>query len=171
MIIMTICNCTNTLLFALSFQDYPSNMTFYVKKISSIILGKEIIKWCGSEGKHKDLNEDDQTTLRFLQTAISFVSDAVNMGADLTNAAFIISQPGRQFVIQAGNGDWEFFFSEDANNVVHGRCVHKGPKQVRRHIWNSCVSFVSNLGSANEEDIPITALAGRTGLLALPCAT
>ena len=45
------------------------------------------------------------------------------MCADLTNAAFIISHLGKEFIIQAGNGDWEFFFSEDAKDVVHGRCV------------------------------------------------
>ena len=145
-------------------------MMFYVKKISSTILGREITKRCGNEGQHKDLSEKDQTTLRFLQSAISFISDAVNMGADLTNAAFIFSQSGREFVIQAGNGDWEFFFSEDANNVVHGRCVRKGPKQVRRRIRNGHRSSVSNLGSVHEEDILITAPAGTTGLLALPYA-
>ena len=34
------------------------------------------------------------------------------MGTDLSNAAFIFSQPGRDFVIQTGNDDWEIFFDE-----------------------------------------------------------
>ena len=34
------------------------------------------------------------------------------MGADLSNAAFIFSQPGRYFVIQTGNDDWEIFFQK-----------------------------------------------------------
>ena len=34
------------------------------------------------------------------------------MGADISNAAFIFSQPGRDFVIQTGNDDWEIFFDE-----------------------------------------------------------
>ena len=33
-----------------------------------------------------------------------------------------------QFIIQAGNGDWEFFFSEDGKDVVHGRCVRKSQR-------------------------------------------
>ena len=110
-------------------------MIFRVDKISSIVLGKEIVKRCGTEGQHGNLSEDDQTTLKFLRAAISFISNANKMCADLTNAAFIISQPGKEFIIQAGNGDWEFFFSEDANDVVHGRCVRKGPKRFSRGIW------------------------------------
>ena len=110
-------------------------MIFRVDKISSIVLGKEIVKRCGTEGQHGNLSEDDQTTLKFMRAAISFISNAKKMCADLTNAAFIISQPGKEFIIQAGNGDWEFFFSEDAKDVVHGCCVRKGPKRFSRGIW------------------------------------
>ena len=34
------------------------------------------------------------------------------MGADLSNSAFIFSLPGRDFVIQTGNDDWEIFFQK-----------------------------------------------------------
>ena len=75
-------------------------MIFHVKKISSTFLGREITKRCGNEGQHNDLEEKDKTTLKFLQAAISYISVATNMGADLSNAAFIFSQPGKEFVIR-----------------------------------------------------------------------
>ena len=120
-------------------------MIVRVDKISSTVLGKEIVKRCGIEGQHGNLNEDDQTTLKFLRAAISFISNANDKCADLTNAAFIISQPGKEFIIQAGNGDWEFFFSEDAKDVVHGRCVREGPKQFSSR--KDCNSYFRNLFS------------------------
>ena len=120
-------------------------MIVRVDKISSTVLGKEIVKRCGIEGQHGNLNEDDQTTLKFLRAAISFISNANDMCADLTNAAFIISQPGKEFIIQAGNGDWEFFFSEDAKDVVHGCCVREGPKQFSSR--KDCNSYFRNLFS------------------------
>ena len=83
--------------------------------------------------------EDSLTTLKFLRAAISFISNENNMCADLTNAAFIISQPGKEFIIQAGNGDWELFFSEEAEDV-HGRCVPEGLKSFQ-------VVFGRTLGS------------------------
>ena len=57
------------------------------------------------------------------------------MGADLSNAAFIFSQPGRDFVIRLGD-----LFSEDLKITVHGHCFHKGPKQASRGFWYSCRS-------------------------------
>lgn len=144
-------------------SDYPRDMIFYVKKISSTFLGREITKRCGNEGQHNNLEEKDKTTLRFLQAAISYISEATDLGADLSNAAFIFSQPGREFVIQAGNGDWEFFFSEDLNNTIHGHCVRKGPKQASRGFWNRC-------GSPNRNNSPRTAPSRINGLLALPSA-
>ena len=136
-------------------------MIFHVKKISSTFLGREITKRCGNEGQHNDLEEKDKTTLKFLQAAISYISVATNMGADLSNAAFIFSQPGKEFVIQAGNGDWEFFFSEDLKNIIHGHCVRKAS----RGFWKSCSSrnrTANRDGRAAPERI--------NGLLALPSA-
>ena len=100
------------------------------------ILGKEITKRCGNEGRHKDLKKSGETTLRFLQTAISFVPDAIKDGADLTNAAFIFAQPGREFVIKSGNGDWEFYFSEDDSDEILGRCVRTGRRQFVQKVCN-----------------------------------
>ena len=118
-------------------QDYPSNI-LRVDKISSKVLGKEIAKRCGNEGHHGNLSEDDQSTLKFLRAAISFISNANDMCADLTNAAFIIWQPGKEFIIQARNGDWEFFFSD-------GHCVREGPKQFSSN--KDYNSFIRNLFS------------------------
>ena len=118
-------------------------MIFRVDKILSTVLGKQIVKRCGIEEQHGNLSEEDQTTLKFLRAAISFISNANDMCADLTNAAFIISHPGKEFIIQAGNGDWEFFFSEDAKDVVHGRCVREGPKQFSSS--KDCNSYFRNL--------------------------
>lgn len=151
-------------------SDYPEDMIFYVKKISSTFLGREITKRCGNEGQHNNLEEKDKTTLRFLQAAISYISEATDLGADLSNAAFIFSQPGREFVIQAGNGDWEFFFSEDLNNTVHGHCVRKGPKQATRSFWNSCSSPHRTFGPLSLHNRPRTAPGRINGLLALPSA-
>ena len=154
--------------FTLLFKDYPRDMIFYVKKISSTFLGREITKRCGNEGQHNDLEEKDKTTLTFLQAGISYISEATDMGADLSNAAFIFAQPGREFVFQAGNGDWEFFFSEDLNKTVHGRCVRKGPKQASRGFWNSCSSPDRTSGPSNRDGR--TAPGPINGLLALPSA-
>lgn len=151
-------------------MDYPRDMIFYVKKISSTFLGREITKRCGNEGQHNNLEEKDKTTLRFLQAAISYISEATDLGADLSNAAFIFSQPGREFVIQAGNGDWEFFFSEDLNNTIHGHCVRKGPKQASRGFWSSYSSTERTSGPANRNNTPRKAPGRINGLLALPSA-
>lgn len=149
-------------------SDYPRDMIFYIKKISSTFLGREITKRCGNEGQHNDLEKNDKTTLKFLQAGISYISEATDMGADLSNAAFIFAQPGREFVFQAGNGDWEFFFSEDLNNTVHGHCVRRGPKQASRGFWNSFSSPNRTSGPADRDG---RTAPGRTnGLLALPSA-
>ena len=45
-----------------------------------MFLGRKITKRCGNEGQHKDLEEK--------QAAISYTSEATNMGADLSNGEF-----------------------------------------------------------------------------------
>ncbi len=133
-----------------------------MKKITSTVLGKEITKRCGNEGKHRDLNKTGQTTLRYLQTAISYLPDAIETGADLTNAAFIFAQPGREFVMKSGKGDWEFYFSEDANDKILGRCVREGRKPVLSTFWNDCKKsfawFSFKLFEDSDETISLPAL-------------
>lgn len=101
-----------------------------------------------------------RTTLKFLRAAITFIPDAMCEGADMRNAAFIFTQPGREFLIKAGNGDWEFYFSEDEyGGDIWGRCVRK---PLRRYLWDGVKSVVRCIGSAIGQYLPIvgpTALA------------
>ena len=97
----------------LLFQDYRRKVRIYVEKITPAALGRELLKQCGNEGRHTYLDATRYKTFRFLRAAISFIPDACDEGADMTNAAFILAQPGREFLIKAGHGDWEFYFSED----------------------------------------------------------
>lgn len=120
-------------------EDYPRDQIIEVNEISSGVLGREITKRCGNEGNHGNLKRSGQTTLRFLRAAITVREEAIEAGADLTNAAFIFSVPGREFVIRAGDGDWEFFLSEDDKDEIHGQCVRKGKtKTLLQSVWNGC---------------------------------
>ncbi|KAL9965269.1 hypothetical protein ACROYT_G029044 [Oculina patagonica] len=146
-------------------EDYPSDRRIRVNKISRTILGKEVTKQCGNEGRHGDLNKTGQTTLRFLRTAISFIPDAIDAGADLTNAAFIFAQPGREFVIEAGGGDWEFYFSEDEKDEIQGCCVRKGKTpSLRSSFWNGYETSIAWLDYA--KTTLASAKTGTTGVFA-----
>lgn len=96
-----------------------------VTEINGRTIGKEITKRCGNEGRHAYLEDEDKATLRFLRAANSFVPDAEDDGADMKNAAFILRQPGREFVLKSGNGDWEYDFCEDSDGEIYGRCVRQ----------------------------------------------
>ena len=80
----------------------------------------------------------DRTTLRFLRVANSFIPDATDDGANMRNCAFILSQPGREFVVISGDGDWEYYFLEDADDEIHGRCVRR---PLMRYAWDRIWSF------------------------------
>ena len=71
------------------------------------------------------LDGHDQTTLEFLKAALYFLPTALEDGADLGNAVFLFAQAGSEFVIKAGNGDWEYYFSEEYPNQITGTCVRK----------------------------------------------
>ena len=43
----------------------------------------------------------------------------------MRNAAFIFRQPGREFVLIAGDGEWKYDFCEDADGDIYGRCIRK----------------------------------------------
>ena len=88
------------------------------------------------------MNDEDWTTLRFLRAANSFIPDARDDGADMQNCAFILRQPGREFVIISGNGDWEYDFCEDADGEIYGRCVRK---PFLRYVWDGAKSAVVRL--------------------------
>lgn len=115
-----------------------------MKEITSPVLGSELIKRCGNEGQHSRLDEEGKTTLKFLRAAISFVPEVIDVGGDLSNASFIFSQPGREFVLIAGNGDWEFYFSQGSDSGIHGRCVRK---PTLRYIWDKASSTIRRIGS------------------------
>ena len=66
----------------------------------------------------------------------------MHAGADLNNASFIFAQPGREFVLKAGHGDWEFYFSQSNDGNIYGRCVRK---PMLRYIWDEAKKVVRYL--------------------------
>lgn len=59
---------------------------------------------------------------------------AFDAGTDFDNVAFIFAQNEREFVIKAGNGDWEFLFQEEDDGRIHGKCYRKG--SLWRFLWD-----------------------------------
>lgn len=134
--------------------DYRRNTKIVVPKITSPALGAEVMKI--QRKAYPD--EHDRTTIKFLKAAINFLPTANADGADFTNALFIFAQPGREFTVQAGKGDWEYYFSEEGYNNITGICVRR---PWLRFIWNGITSTISRLGGA------LLSIAGR----ALPALT
>ena len=99
---------------------------------------------CGNEGRHPYLSEEGKATLKFLRASITFVPFALDARADMRNASFLFSQPGREFAIVAGNGDWEFCFSQNYNGDIFGHCVRK---PWLRYAWDSVRSNVRSVFS------------------------
>lgn len=122
-------------------------------------LGQILVETCGNEGRHRFLSEDEKATLNFLREAISFVPSALQDGADMRNTSFLFAQPGREFAIISGNGDWEFVFSQEANGEICGHCV----RMPRLHyIWDR---FKKSIYTVGRIFLPI---AGPTFLALLP---
>lgn len=119
-------------------SDYQRNVRIVVNKITSPVLGAEVRK-VEDRGR---LSEHDRTKIKFLKAAINFLPMAMDDGADLRNALFIFAQPGREFTVKAGKGDWEYYFSEEGFNNITGKCVHR---PTLRFIWNGITSTVSRL--------------------------
>ena len=116
-----------------------------MSRITVPALGKVLIAECGNEGRHPYLSEEGKLTLKFLRAAISFVPLAMDAGADMQNTSFLFAQPGTEFAIVAGNGDWEFFFSPNSGNSdITGVCVQK---PFLRYIWDGVKSAVRRVGS------------------------
>lgn len=110
-------------------------------KITSPVLGAEVRR---VENKMY-LDDHDQTTIKFLKAAIHFLPTAMEDGADLTNAIFLFAQSGSEFVIKAGNGDWEYYFSEEYPDQITGRCVRK---PWLKFFWDKAKSIVCRFGGA-----------------------
>lgn len=115
-----------------------------LSKITVTALGKVLIAECGNEGKHPYLSYEEKVTLQFLRAAISFVPLALDTVADIRNASFLFAQPGREFAIVAGNGDWEFYFSHSQYGDIFGYCVRKPWMQ---YAWDSIKSTFRRVGS------------------------
>ena len=135
-------------------------------QVTPPVLGQEVIKRCGEEGseKRQQLNNAGKTTLRFLTAAIDFIPMAMDDGADMKNVAFIFAQPGKQYLIKAGKGDWEFYFAQDANTGnVYGRCVHI---TMAHYIWDMITSVFRRVGAAISQKMlsilgsPLNAITG-----------
>ena len=121
-------------LFTNLFQDYGKKEKIDVKRITPIALGAEIRRRFGEEDKRKDLSEREKVTLKFLNAAISFYPLAFDAGTDFDNVVFIFAQNEREFVIKAGNGDWEFLFQEEDDGRIHGKCCRQGSHW--RYAWD-----------------------------------
>lgn len=144
---------------------YGFKLQYYTNKLVGEIngrtIGREIIKRCGHEGHHPYLGGADKATLRFLRAANSFIPDAEDDGADMKNAAFILRQPGREFVLKSGNGDWEYDFCEDSDGEIYGRCIRQ---PLLRYAYNTAKKKVERIFEFASSLVPIL-LGG--GLLAL----
>ena len=125
-------------------QQFSDNVFIHVPEITAPVLGRVLLRKCGNEGRHPYLDRAGQATLKFLRAAISFIPFASAAGADLSNASFIFSQPGREFVIKAGKGDWEFYFYQGYGGDIYGHCVRK---PMLRYIWDGVTSAVRRVGT------------------------
>lgn len=120
-------------------------------------LGKELVKRCGDEDQQQNLTEQGKATRQLIKTVILFIPEAIEAGADLTNTSFIFAQPGREFAIRAGNGDWEFYFSEKEDGKVRGQCIRVG--SVWSWMWDCTVgTFVRRVVSAVSYDVILPAI-------------
>ena len=115
-----------------------------MREITSPVLGREIMKRCGNEEQYPHLDQRGRKTLKFLRASISFIAEVIDVGGDLSNVSFIFTQPGGEFGIIAGNGDWEFYFSQGYDNEIYGRCVRK---PTVRYIFDKVSSTVRRICS------------------------
>ncbi len=141
-----------------------------MKKITNFVLGEELLKRCGDEDQQEHLTEQVRATRKFIKAAISFIPEALAAGADFSNASFIFARPGRQFAIRAGNGDWEFYFTEDADGGVRGQCTRVG--SVWCWLWESSVgTFVRLVNSTLSRDVILPAITTYVSQKLMPSQT
>ncbi|XP_078380972.1 uncharacterized protein LOC144663778 [Oculina patagonica] len=129
------------------FDENDYDEVIKVNKLNSNVLCGQSIKRFGNEDKHQYLKEEDQTTLKLLEAANHFIPVVMKVGTDLTNAVFIFSQPEKQFAIKAGNGDWEFYFAEDADKKIKGQHVRYGSLWLSLLHNDDLVRFIKLAGS------------------------
>ncbi|XP_029185134.2 uncharacterized protein LOC114953138 [Acropora millepora] len=107
----------------------------YVQEITVVELGRFLVETCGNEDRHPSLDETGKITLKFLRASIAFIPKAiVNFGGNMRNVSFIYAQPGNKFVITAGNGDWEFYFSQSEDGDKISCSCRRKP--MWRYLWD-----------------------------------
>ena len=104
--------------------EFPEESTIELEEITPDVFGEKIYFLQKKKG-FSSLSEFDQTQVKFLREAIHFIPQALNDRANLKSAIFIFALPGRQFAFKSGAGDWEYYFSQDNNNKITGRCTRK----------------------------------------------
>lgn len=119
-----------------------------------------MVRCCGNEGNHKNLDETGQVTLKFFRVAITFIEQAENEGADMENAAFIFQQPGSERLIQSGKGDWEYLFLEDPQCNIYGRCVRQ---PLMRYILDKVKGIIKAVGKTIFKSIETDTMKALTG--------
>ena len=130
------------------FQHFE-DVTIEVHNINARVLGRELISRCGNEGQWPYNDAVKVTTQKFLQASITHIPLAEKAGANMSNAAFILSQPGNEFVIRSGNGNWEFFFSQNYNGDIYGQCVRKPWHRYFYDKISSAVRYVLSVASGS----------------------
>ena len=157
------------LLFTDPLQHYSDEIR--VREISKVTIGQVEVRRCGNEGspsrrlRQREITHEEyyaiETTRRILRAARSFIPDAQEDGADMKNAAFILSIPGRDFIIKAGDGDWEYVFEEGQDGEIYGRCVRE---TLTRYIYNRATNTIGRFCSFVARHLP---LIGSQGFLSL----
>ena len=104
--------------------EFPEESTIELEEITPDVFGEKIYFLQKKKG-FSSLSEFDQTQVKFLREAIHFIPQALHDRANLKSAIFIFALPGRQFAFKSGAGDWEYYFSQDNNNKITGRCTRK----------------------------------------------
>lgn len=131
--------------------DFQSTYRINLKKITPYALGNEVDKIKNGRALHNQ----DKTSVQALKAAIDFMPKALEDGADLENAVFLFALAGREFVVQAGSGDWEYYFTGEYPGQITGRCVRK---PWLNFIWEKVLSFVT--GYSRTLMLTIDPLAG-----------
>ena len=121
--------------------EFPEESTIDVEEITPYILGEKINS-LQKKNAFSSLSEFDQTRVKFLREAIHFIPQALNDRANLKSAIFIFALPGRQFAFKSGAGDWEYYFSQDNNNKITGRCTRK---PLVYYVWDVIKSACSKI--------------------------
>ena len=149
-------------------QHYSDEIA--LKEISKLAIGRVEVRRCGNEGSAERRYADNEITYeeykaieatrRILRAARAFIPDAQDDGADMKNSAFILSIPGRDFVIKAGDGDWEYVFEEE-DGEIYGRCVRQ---TFLRYVYNKATNTIGRVLSFAAKHLSISGSKGPPAL-------